>query len=113
MYQTYFLAAGAIALSATAAYLYRPGERVPVSATVAFLLWGVIGLQGGDVEKITDSGSMVAAPLPDELRFVAVALSVLSLLAVALWTMGVYPPEREGEDEPGTERFAMDGFGGD
>jgi hypothetical protein len=110
-----FTAAGAtlIAIAATGAFLYRPEERVPVSGSVAFLLWGFLGLQGGDVERITDSGSTVAAPLPDELRFIAVALSVLSLLAVVLWTMGVYPPESEGEDEPGTERFAMDGFGGD
>jgi uncharacterized membrane protein YfcA len=111
MQQFYAAGAALVAIAATAAYLYRPTERVPVSGSVAFLLWGVVGLQGGDVERVTESGSTVAAPIPDELRFVAVALSVLSLLAVVLWSMGVYPPEREGADEPGTERYAMDPTG--
>ena len=106
MQQFYAAGAALVAIAATAAFLYRPTERVPISGSVAFLLWGVLGLQGGDIERVTDGGSTIAAPIPDELRFVAVALSFLSLLAVVLWTMGVYPPEREGKDEPGTEQYA-------
>lgn len=106
MDQPYYLGAALVAIASTAAYLYRPTERVPVSGTVAFLLWSFLALNGGDVTIIDNTGSQQAAPVPDELRFVMVALSVLSLLAVALWAMGVYPPEREGEDEPGTEQYA-------
>jgi hypothetical protein len=99
--QPYYLGAAVVALLATAAFLYRPTERVPVTATVAFLLWGWLALQGGDVTVIDDTGATQAVPVPDELRIIMAILAVLSLVAVALYGIGAYPPELEGADEPG------------
>lgn len=109
MDQPYYLGTCVVAIAATAAYLYVPGERVTVSGTVATLLWAFLGLNGSDVTILDDTGSQTAAPVPEELRWIMIALSVLSLLAVVLWSIGVYPPEREGEDVAGTDRYATNG----
>ena len=107
MDQIYVLAAGFVALVFTLAWLYVH-ERVTVSGTVAFLLWGYLALQGGDATVVDDTGAQQAVPVPDELRLILAALSVLSLLAVVLWTLGVYPPETEGESADKSKQYAMD-----
>jgi hypothetical protein len=106
MDQPYYLGAALVAIGATAMYLYRPTERVPVSGSVAMLLWGWLALQGGDVSVIDDTGATASVPVPDELRFIMAILSALSLAAVVLYGIGAYPPELEGADEPGTTRYA-------
>lgn len=105
MQQLYAFGAGVIALLFTVAYLYFPERRVPVSGTIAFLLWGMLALQGGDIRRLEQSGTKYAAPIPDELRFVLAALAIISLLAVVLYTLGVYPPEREGESDADERRY--------
>lgn len=108
MNQTYLLAVGALGALATAAYLYLPEQRVPVSSTTAFLSWGYVALSGGGATTVTDSGTVVDVPLPDELRLLATALSIVSFFALVFALLGVYPPEAEGESDDASERFTFD-----
>ena len=106
----------AIAVAAgllTAAWLFRPEARTAVTTTGAFLAWSLVALLGGSTETYADAGSelvqadddtwhavasgeqLVAAPVPDEARLFAVLWALLSVLALALYVWGVYPPESE------------------
>ena len=106
----------AIAVAAgllTAAWLFRPEARTAVTTTGAFLAWSLVALLGGSTETYADAGGelvqasddtwhtvatgeeLVAAPLPDEARLFAVLWALLSVLALALYVWGVYPPESE------------------
>jgi hypothetical protein len=102
---TWYLGAAVVALACTAAYLFIPRRRVPVTGTVAFLLWGFCALQGYEVYKYDNTGASVRVPFPDPLRWIMFALAILSLLAVVLWALGVYPPELEGEGTEGDSRY--------
>jgi len=108
----YALAAGATLL--TAAYLFRPRERVRVTTLGGFLAWGLVALFGEATETfdynietiqtapngtelaVQTTGELVAAPVPDELRFFAAFWAILSALTLLLSVWGVYPPT-EGE----------------
>jgi hypothetical protein len=60
---------------------------------VAFVSWALCAIFGGGVEKHVDgTTSTVAAPVPDEIRFLLMALSLLSVVALVLHQLGVYPP---------------------
>jgi len=89
----YYAIAGAGALL-TAAWLFRPTDRTQVTTIGAFFAWGLAALLGGDVE-VASGGSLLAAPVPDEIRLFAALWAVLSALALVLYVWGVYPPQSE------------------
>jgi hypothetical protein len=105
--QAYLFGAVAIATLATAAYLYLSDSRVPVSSGTAFLTWGYVSLNGGSAEKVLRDGTVVDVPMPEELRLLAALLALVSFFALAFSLIGVYPPEREGEGDESSERFAF------
>jgi hypothetical protein len=107
----YALATGATLL--TAAWLFRPRERVRVTTLGGFLAWGLVALLGDSTEvydeaiqetatvnnttvAVQTTGELVSAPVPDELRFFAAFWAILSALTLLLAVWGVYPPT-EGE----------------
>lgn len=93
---THYYAIAAAAALLTAAWLFRPTERTQVTTVGAFLAWGLVGLLGGDTEVAT-GGSILAAPVPDEVRLFAALWAILSGLALLLHVWGVYPP---ADDSP-------------
>jgi hypothetical protein len=111
----YALATGAAAL--TAAWLFRPRERTAVTSLGAFLAWSLTALLGGSTERfdgavetvetvnnttlaVQQSGTTVAAPVPDEVRLLAALWALLSALALVLYVLGVYPPVETDGDTP-------------
>lgn len=112
----YALVAGAVLL--TAAWLFRANARAKVTTLGAFLAWSLVALLGGETETfdpaveqimtapngtelaVQQPGELVAAPVPDELRFFAALWALLSVLALLLAVWGAYPPD---DDEPTEE----------
>jgi hypothetical protein len=106
----YALATGAVL--ASAAWLFRPEERTAVTSLAAFLGWALAALTGGRTETYRHAGDelntstnttvavskgeqLVAAPVPDEVRYLMTLFALLSVLALLLYIWGVYPPESE------------------
>ena len=102
--------AGAGALL-TAAWLFRPRERTQVTTLTAFFAWTLVALLGDDTEvfdhsvetiqtapngtelAVETTGELVAAPLPDEMRYFAALWALLSAAALILHVgWGAYPP---------------------
>jgi len=77
----YYAIAGAAVLC-TGAWLFRPEERTQVTTIGAFFAWGLTALLGGDTEVAT-GGSLLAAPVPDELRLFAALWALFELAQVA------------------------------
>lgn len=113
MLLTHYYALVAIAGALTAAYLFKPRERTQITAFGAFVGWSLAALFGdqvavfdGQIEQIKTApngtelavqttGELVAAPVPDEMRYFAAMWAVISALALILYIWGVYPPETD------------------
>jgi hypothetical protein len=102
MLLTHYYAIATVAVLLTGAWLFRPQERATVTTLGAFLAWGLVGLLGGDTEVAT-GGSVLAAPVPDEVRLFATLWALLSALALILYVWGVYPPASEDAVEMGAD----------
>lgn len=106
----YALAVAAVLL--TAAWLFKPDARTAITTLGAFLAWGMVALFGGATQTHADAGAelinhtngttavaigdqLVDAPVADEVRLFAVLWAFLSVLALALYVWGVYPPEHD------------------
>lgn len=98
--QWYLLFACASVL--TLAWLFVE-QNVAFSTILAAALWFITAYTGGDLTRITDSGTEVATAAP-ELQYVALALGLVSLLARFLYSFGEYPPrvhnDVEGSQQP-------------
>jgi hypothetical protein len=111
-------ATGLIAALLTGAWLFKPRERTILTTLGAFLAWLLVALFGGSAETFADAGETVrtvnnttlavsdgaeltAAPIPEEFRWFAALWALLSVVALLLYTAGVYPPE--SGDTYGTE----------
>jgi lysylphosphatidylglycerol synthetase-like protein (DUF2156 family) len=98
--QWYVLFASASIL--TLAWLFLE-KNLAFSTILAAALWFVTAYTGGDLTRITDSGTQVSVSAP-ELQYVALALGLASLLARFLYSMGEYPPrvhnDVEGSQQP-------------
>lgn len=79
-------------------------ENVALTTLLASALWFYAAYSGGDLRRITESGSEVAVGAP-ELQYVALALALLSLLARVLYWFGEYPPNEQvaAEGSPSAE----------
>ena len=110
----YALVAGAVLL--TVAWLYRAPKRTNETTIGAFLAWALAALLGNDTERYADSGAtvetvnnttlavpqgdaLVAAPVPDEIRYFMALWALLSVAALLLYQWGVYPPEAAGDGD--------------
>jgi len=102
MLLTHYYAMAACAGLLTGAWLFRPEERTAVTTLGAFLAWGLTALLGGDTE-VASGGSLLAAPVPDELRLFAALWAVLSGLTLVLYVWGVYPPTDEQQPNTGAD----------
>lgn len=102
MLLTHFYAIASAGALLTAAWLFRPEERTQVTTIGAFFAWGLTALLGGDTEVAT-GGSLLAAPVPDELRLFAALWALLSGLALLLHVWGVYPPADETPVDTGVD----------
>lgn len=98
----HFYAIAGAGVLLTAAWLFRPEERTQVTTIGAFFAWGLTALLGGDTEVAT-GGSLLAAPVPEELRLFAALWALLSGLALLLHVWGVYPPASEEPVDTGVE----------
>jgi len=92
------------------AWLFLPRQRVQVTTFSSLIAWMLLALFGGQTEKLAtnetvqtvnnttlavSSPEFVAAPVPDEFRYFAAFLSLLSGLALILAVWGVYPPQED------------------
>jgi len=105
MLLTHYYAIATAAVLLTGAWLFRPTERTQITTLGAFFAWGLTGLLGGDTE-VASGGSVLAAPVPEEMRLFAALWAVLSALALVLYVWGVYPPQ--STDRPDG---ALEGWG--
>lgn len=113
MLVTHYYALVAIAGALTAAFLFKPRERTQITAFGGFIAWSLAALLGDQVEVFDSSieqietapngtelavqttGELVAAPVPDEVRYFAAMWALISALALILYIWGVYPPETD------------------
>lgn len=110
----YALVTGAVLL--TAATLYRAPERTAVTALGSFLAWSLAALIGDETETYADAGAavetvndttlavaqgeeLVAAPVPDQIRYFAALWALLSVAILILYVWGTYPPRDENPGE--------------
>jgi len=103
MLLTHYYAIATAAVLLTGAWLFRPTERTQITTLGAFFAWGLTGLLGGDTE-VASGGSVLAAPVPEEMRLFAALWAVLSALALVLYVWGVYPPQSTDPVEMGRGR---------
>lgn len=107
MYQIYWLGLGIFATIMTLAWLFpalfgAPDPefgRVTLTSLVSFLAWGVMALYAPTVETI-QGGSVIDAAVSIEVQLFVAALSVVSLLTLVLYQLGVYPPEANEIPQP-------------
>jgi hypothetical protein len=92
MYQTYYLALGLFAGVITLAWLFIE-ERVTVTAFLSMVSWALLAVLGGSVDVMLDNGAVEPAPVPDTVRWLLFGLALLSFIALALYQLGVYPPD--------------------
>lgn len=92
MLLVYYLTVAALAGVATLAWLFVE-QRVTVTSFVAWVCWTILAVYGGGVEKLLDDGTRAEAAVPTEVRFVLFGLALFSFLALALYQLGVYPPD--------------------
>lgn len=85
-----FASAGVLTLY----WLFHDRENLAFSTFMASGLWFYTAYTGGDLTRITESGTEVAVSAP-ELQYVALALGLLSLLARVLYWFDEYPPREE------------------
>jgi len=109
----YALATGAVLL-AVATLFYAP-ERTAITSLGSFLAWGLVALLGGDTETYADAGAtvetvnnttvavaqgeqLVAAPVPEQIRYFAALWALLSVVILILYVWGTYPPTNDNPD---------------
>lgn len=96
-----WLAVAAVALLATASWgLVARETGVYLTSALSFTAYGWLALTGGDVAMVTMDGSTVwiRGPLAS-LQFVALALSVISLVVLSLRLLGAYPSPQNNAAE--------------
>jgi hypothetical protein len=79
-------------------WLFHDRENLAFSTLMASGLWFYTAFQGGDLTRITQSGTTVATSAT-ELQYVALALGLTSLLARFLYSFGEYPPNTHNDTE--------------
>lgn len=80
----------------TLAWLFIPSfvppedARIPTTSLLACAMWFYAGLTGGELSRITETGTVAVEA--SALQYVALAFGVLSLLAFLLYQFDEYPP---------------------
>lgn len=104
MIETHWYVLFACAGVLTLAWLFLD-RNIAFSTILAAGLWFYAAYSGGDLTRITESGTEVAVSAP-ELQYVALAFGLASLLARFLYSFGEYPPrvhnDVEGSQQPAT-----------
>jgi len=77
-------------------YVYDD-HRVYVSGGLGGVLFGICTLTAPGVERLTQTGETVAAPIDPSIQFVTAVLAVLSLTVIYLRRLGKWPPEQDPE----------------
>jgi hypothetical protein len=92
MLQEYYFGLALLAGATTVAWLFRR-ERITVTSFIAFVSWIVLAVYGGSVQKESGCcGATSEAAVPIEIRGLLFALGLLSIFALVLHQLGVYPP---------------------
>lgn len=105
MLETYWLALAIYAFAMTIVYLVvLPEERVYFSAGTAGAAWIFAALTAPTVERLTETGDVVAAAPGTVVQLFAAVLGLLSLLVVFLYRAGLYPPP-DDNDAPDDTRM--------
>lgn len=76
-----------------------PSRRVYFSAGFGGILYGAAFFAAPGVERLTESGETVAAPVGPVLQYLMLVLAVLSLTVLFLRRFGYWPPEPEKQPE--------------
>jgi hypothetical protein len=101
MLKTYYLGVAIFAAACTYLWAFRD-DRITLTGTLAATAWALLALTGSEVVTQT-SCCQVTTPVPAAIRYMLAALAILSLLAVILHHLGVYPPEDERDAIPDQE----------
>lgn len=93
MWEAHWLGLGVFGTLWTVIWIYaQPYERVYFSAGMSFIAFSTMALTAPGVERVTESGAIVAAPVSEELQLVTALLAVLSLVVLFLYRLDEYPP---------------------
>jgi len=92
-----WLATGTLATLMTLLWGWVSPERgTYVSASVATLAWGICALTAGNVEVVTQDGSVVTVG-STPLQLLCLGLALISALALISYYAGHYPPSDDDE----------------
>jgi len=96
------------------AWLFIPRARLQVTTLASLLVWLLLALLGGQTETVVQnetvttvsnttlavsSPELMAAPVPEEFRYFAAFIGLLSGLTLILGVWGVYPPQEDINNE--------------
>ena len=95
--ESLWLAVGAFSMLMTGGWLYAR-RRLTVTTLLAGVGWAWMTVTGGQVERITESGSRVALEMVS-LQYLTTALALLSFLALVLHQFGHYPPTDDPDSQ--------------
>lgn len=99
MWQTQWLALGVLATGAMVFWAYLlPDRRVYLTAGLSAIGYVAMALTAPGVERVTEAGETVAAPVSVTIQLIAGLLGVLSLVVIFLYRLGEYPPPEEQID---------------
>lgn len=94
MLEARWMALGVVAVGAMVVWaVVLPDRRVYLSAGTSFIAFAVMALTAPGVERLTETGSTVAAPVSEVVQVLIGVFAVLSLAVVFLYRFDEYPPE--------------------
>lgn len=94
MLELRWMALGVFAVGAMVVWaVILPDRRVTLTASLSFIGFAVMALTAPGVERITETGATVAAPVSEPVQLLVGILAFLSLAVVFLYRFDEYPPE--------------------
>lgn len=74
-----------------------PRKRVYFSAGMSAVAFALMAISGPSVERLTQTGDVVDAPVPVTIQLLLGLLALLSLTTLILYRLDEYPPPQDQE----------------
>jgi len=98
MLETHWFALVGFAFSMSVAWLFIE-RRITTTSGLAGITWALAALSGGNLTRITNDGTEVAASV-DELQYLCTLMAVLSFMVLLLYRFDAYPPNADDPMNP-------------
>ena len=98
MLLTYWLVLGVFGSAMLLLWIWLlPRKRVYFSAGMSAVSFALMAISAPDVEKLSQNGDIVDAPVPVTVQLLLGLLALLSLTVLVLYRLDEYPPPQEQE----------------